>query len=57
MTNNKELFDIFQFIQIPVTDDLIAVQKAIGSLPVRKMAELQKNPGFSKNHIDKKTTK
>lgn len=48
MTNNKELFDIFQFIQIPVTDDLIAVQKAIGSLPVRKMAELQKNPGFSK---------
>ncbi|MBQ2621771.1 MAG: hypothetical protein IJF84_10575 [Thermoguttaceae bacterium] len=48
MTDNNDLFDIFQFVQIPVTDDLAAVQKAVDALPVRKMAELQKNPGFSK---------
>ncbi len=46
--NNQVDFDIFDFLGIEVTDNLATVQKALDILPASKMAELKKNPGFSK---------
>ena len=46
--NNPTDFDIFEFLGIPVTDNLEVIQKALDALPASKMAELKKNPAFSK---------
>ena len=47
MADISKLFNIFEFLGIPVTDDLETIQKALDALPASKMAELKKNPGFS----------
>ena len=47
MENSQPLFDIFEFLNIEITNDLESVQKAIDALPANKIADLKKNPGFS----------
>ncbi len=48
MADNSKMFDIFEFLGIPATDNLEAIQKALDALPASKMAELKRNPEFSK---------
>ena len=48
MADNNNLFNIFEFLGIPVTDNLEVIQKALDALPASKMAELKRNPKFSK---------
>lgn len=48
MAANHKPFNIFEFLGIPVTDDLEAIQKVLDSLPTGKMAELLRNPEFTK---------
>ncbi len=46
--NNQSIFDIFDYLGIPVTDNLETVQKALDDLPANKMVNLHKNPEFTK---------
>ena len=47
MPNSNSIFDIFDYLGIPVTDNLETVQKALDDLPASKMADLRKKPDFS----------
>ena len=47
MPNSNSIFDIFEYLGIPVTDNLETVQKALDDLPASKMADLRKKPEFS----------
>ena len=47
MPNSNSIFDIFDYLGIPVTDNLETVQKALDDLPANKMADLRKKPDFS----------